>query len=190
MIPRRSFRKREAHRSGRRLLDKTKKRGYVMRALVSIAALGLLALPVAAHAQAPAQPLPEWAYPVAPAPKPPDATKPITLPGSTKQYTQAQIDNRFGPPDWYPEDHPPMPEVVATGRAAERLRLRAVPSHQRRRASGIRRHLRASGRLLPAPDGGVQVRHPQGHARRHHDPDRQGDFRRGHQGGRRILRRR
>jgi cytochrome c553 len=88
-----------------------------MRALVSIAALGLLALPVAAHAQAPAQPLPEWAYPVAPAPKPPDATKPIALPGSTKQYTQAQIDNRFGPPDWYPEDHGPMPEVVATGRA-------------------------------------------------------------------------
>jgi cytochrome c553 len=85
-----------------------------MRALVSIAALGLLVLP--AHAQAPAQPLPEWAYPVAPAPKPPDATKPIALPGSTKQYTQAQIDNRFGPPDWYPEDHAPMPEVVATGR--------------------------------------------------------------------------
>ena len=85
-----------------------------MRALVSIAALGLLVLP--AHAQAPAQPLPEWAYPVAPAPKPPDATKPIALPGSTKQYTQAQIDNRFGPPDWYPEDHQPMPEVVATGR--------------------------------------------------------------------------
>ena len=88
-----------------------------MRALVSIAALGLLALPVAAHAQAPAQPLPEWAYPVAPAPKPPDATKPISLPGSTKQYTQAQIDNRFGPPDWYPEDHQPVPDVVAHGRA-------------------------------------------------------------------------
>src|ERR1700760_2590779 len=86
-----------------------------MRALVSIAALGLLVLP--AHAQAPAQPLPEWAYPVAPPPSPPDATKPIALPGSTKQYTQAQIDNRFGPPDWYPEDHAPMPEVVATGRA-------------------------------------------------------------------------
>jgi cytochrome c553 len=87
-----------------------------MRALVSIAALGLLALPLAAQAQAPAQPLPEWAYPVAPAPKPPDATKPISLPGSAKQYTQAQIDNRFGPPDWYPEDHAPMPDVVAHGR--------------------------------------------------------------------------
>ncbi len=49
-----------------------------MRALVSIAALGLLALPVVqAQAQAPAPNLPQWAYPVAPPPKPPDAAKPI-----------------------------------------------------------------------------------------------------------------
>src|SRR5579871_6494015 len=82
-------------------------RGTAMRALVSIAALGLLALPAQAQAPAPAQNLPQWAYPVAPAPKPPDATKPIKLPGSTKEYTQAQIDNRFSPPDWYPQDHPP-----------------------------------------------------------------------------------
>jgi cytochrome c553 len=88
-----------------------------MRALVSIAALGLLVLPVApALAQAPASSLPEWAYPAAPPPKPPDATKPIQLPGSEKQYTQAQIDDRFGPPDWYPGDHAPMPDVVAHGR--------------------------------------------------------------------------
>jgi cytochrome c553 len=89
-----------------------------MRALVSFTTLGLLLTPVAAWAQSPvpAQALPEWAYPVAPAPKPPDATKPIQLPGSAKQYTQAQIDDRFGPPDWYPEDHGPLPEVVANGR--------------------------------------------------------------------------
>jgi cytochrome c553 len=88
-----------------------------MRALVSIAALGMLVLPaVQAQAQAPAQSLPEWAYPVAPPPKPPDAAKPIQLPGSTKQYTQAQIDDRFNPPDWYPQEHPPLPDVVAHGR--------------------------------------------------------------------------
>jgi cytochrome c553 len=88
-----------------------------MRALVSIAALGMLVLPaVQAHAQAPAQSLPEWAYPVAPPPKRPDAVKPIQLPGSTKQYTQAQIDDRFSPPDWYPQEHPPLPDVVAHGR--------------------------------------------------------------------------
>jgi cytochrome c553 len=39
-----------------------------------------------------------------------------SLPGSTRQYTQKEIDDRFNPPDWYPEDHPPMPEVVAHGR--------------------------------------------------------------------------
>jgi cytochrome c553 len=88
-----------------------------MRALVSIAALGMLVLPaVQAQAQAPAQSLPEWAYPVAPPSKAPDAVKPIQLPGSTKQYTQAQIDDRFSPPDWYPQEHPPLPDVVAHGR--------------------------------------------------------------------------
>ncbi len=81
-----------------------------MRALLSIAVLALLASPTAAAE------LPGWAYPVNPAPKPPDAVKPIQLPGSTKSYTQAQIDDGFSPPDWYPQDHAPMPDVVAHGR--------------------------------------------------------------------------
>lgn len=38
------------------------------------------------------------------------------MPGSTKSYTQAQIDDGFNPPDWYPQDHAPMPDVVAHGR--------------------------------------------------------------------------
>jgi cytochrome c553 len=82
----------------------------MMKTLVSIAVLGLFALPVRAAE------LPEWAYPVGPAAVPADNTVQRTLPGSTKKYTQAQIDDRFGPPDWYPEDHPPMPDVVAHGR--------------------------------------------------------------------------
>jgi hypothetical protein len=77
---------------------------------MSLAVLGLLASP------AMAADLPEWAYPVNPTPTPPDATKPIQLPGSTKQYTQAQIDDGFNPPDWYPQDHNAMPDVVAHGR--------------------------------------------------------------------------
>jgi cytochrome c553 len=81
-----------------------------MRALASLAVLGLLASPALAAD------LPEWAYPVNPTPKLPDATKPIQLPGSTKQYTQAQIDDGFNPPDWYPGDHGAMPDVVAHGR--------------------------------------------------------------------------
>jgi cytochrome c553 len=60
---------------------------------------------------------PEWAYPVNPPLTQFDATAPKTLPGSSRSYTQAQIENDFTPPDWFPEDHPPMPAVVANGRA-------------------------------------------------------------------------
>jgi cytochrome c553 len=38
------------------------------------------------------------------------------LPGSTGAFTLAQIRDAFGPADWYPGDHPPMPDVVAKGR--------------------------------------------------------------------------
>jgi len=31
-------------------------------------------------------------------------------------FTRAQIANRFGPGDWYPEDHPAMPDIVAHGK--------------------------------------------------------------------------
>jgi cytochrome c553 len=58
---------------------------------------------------------PEWAYPVTPPPQKPDSTIMKTVPGSTKQYTQAQIDDPYNPPDWFPGDHPPMPEIVAHG---------------------------------------------------------------------------
>jgi len=59
---------------------------------------------------------PDWAYPVAaPAAARADDTAPRQMPGSTKQYTQAQIDDPFNPPDWYPDEHPPLPRVVANG---------------------------------------------------------------------------
>ena len=41
--------------------------------------------------------------------------EPRTLPGSPNSYTQTEIDDPFNPPDWFPEDHAPMPEVVARG---------------------------------------------------------------------------
>jgi cytochrome c553 len=78
--------------------------------VTALALLGLMTLPINAQA------LPEWAYPVNPTPKPVDTTVPKHLPDSSKTYTQAQIDDGFNPPDWYPQDHPTMPEVVAHGR--------------------------------------------------------------------------
>jgi cytochrome c553 len=62
---------------------------------------------------------PQWAYPSTPRDfKPdPDDAKPKHLVGSTRAYTYAQIEDSFAPADWYPTEHPKMPEVpVAKGR--------------------------------------------------------------------------
>jgi cytochrome c553 len=61
-----------------------------------------------------------WAYPV---PDPAtagaaDAT-PKKLAGSSKSYTQAQIDDQFNPPDWFPNEHAPLPTVVQKGIQAQ-----------------------------------------------------------------------
>ncbi len=54
-----------------------------------------------------------------PAPAPTlDNVKQYTLPGSKFSFTRAQIANRNGPADWFPEDHPAMPDIVAHGRAS------------------------------------------------------------------------
>jgi len=45
-----------------------------------------------------------------------DNTTPQNVPGSRFSFTRAQIANPFGPADWFPEDHPTMPDVVAHGR--------------------------------------------------------------------------
>jgi cytochrome c553 len=67
---------------------------------------------------APVTPLP-WAYPINP-PAPPAApsTDPTLkhVPNSTKAFTQAQVTDGFNPPDWHPEGHPAMPDIVGHGR--------------------------------------------------------------------------
>jgi cytochrome c553 len=74
---------------------------------------------------------PPWAYGFA-TPLTPGATPPAVagtrppddgtlrhLPGSALAFTMTQAGNGFGPADWFPQDHPPMPEIVAHGRAPE-----------------------------------------------------------------------
>ena len=53
----------------------------------------------------------DWAYPVSAERqgRRPDNEKMLTVPGSKKQYTAAQIGDGFNPPDWFPDEHPPMP---------------------------------------------------------------------------------
>jgi cytochrome c553 len=40
----------------------------------------------------------------------------VHLPDSTAEFTRAQLSNRFEAPDWYPNTHGPMPDIVARGR--------------------------------------------------------------------------
>jgi len=47
---------------------------------------------------------------------------PRTLEGSDRTYTVAQINARYNPADWFPGDHPPMPEIVAHGKEANGVR--------------------------------------------------------------------
>jgi cytochrome c553 len=62
-----------------------------------------------------------WAYPV---PNPPASAgapdnAPKAVPGSSRSYTQAQIDDQFNPPDWFPGEHGPLPNVVQKGIQAQ-----------------------------------------------------------------------
>jgi cytochrome c553 len=88
--------------------------------------LALLPLAVAGVVRAAGEP-PAWAYAVGPAPAPgqapaapaqqaPPDTSLKQLPGSTLSFTLTQVRDAFGPADWFPGDHPTMPDVVAHGR--------------------------------------------------------------------------
>jgi cytochrome c553 len=93
-----------------------------MRRHVSLLVVCVVSLFAAAVLRA-ADP-PAWAYAIPPAPAPgaaagqpaPVDPAPRQLPGSTLTFPVAQIRDAFGPADWFPGDHPTMPEVVAKGR--------------------------------------------------------------------------
>jgi cytochrome c553 len=98
-------------------------KGAPMRKMLGVVAIIAIAFVFTAGVTTAAEP-PAWAYaiaPAAPAGTPPAApAAPDTslkhLPGSSLEFTRAQISDAFGPADWYPGDHPKMPDVVAHGR--------------------------------------------------------------------------
>jgi cytochrome c553 len=67
--------------------------------------------------------VPEWLFPIDPKsikpnPNPPklDDVELLEVPGSDQKFTLARINDPFNAPDWRPNDHIAMPEVVARGR--------------------------------------------------------------------------
>lgn len=98
--------------------------GRTLVGLLLITAIGsYLPLLTAQVPAPPSTPLP-WAYPLNP-PAPPQGAQPApppaddsprSVPGSSVRLRPSQLRDLFNPPDWRPDDHPPMPEIVAHGR--------------------------------------------------------------------------
>jgi cytochrome c553 len=118
------------------------------RALTTILLAGVLTSTHLLNAQQAEGPNPEapwWAYGFQWAPKPGEEARecgvptpiscfnprpipqledvPRSLPGAPKQFSRKQASEWWGPADWYPNDHPPMPDIVAKG--AEHKGVRA-----------------------------------------------------------------
>src|SRR5947207_1201354 len=96
-------------------------------ALALVVAAGVVAAPQSGSNSVP----PPWAFgfatpltpgaaapapPAAPAAPPPPDTTMHRLPGSQFSFMLNQIRDQYGPADWFPGDHPQMPDVVAHGK--------------------------------------------------------------------------
>ena len=93
----------------------------VIVAAFSIASRAQNAPPAAPVTNAPG--IPGWAYPVAAAvPPAKDDGTVFHVPNSTVGMTLTQARNNSDVPDWHPDEHPAMPDVVRKGRVAEGVR--------------------------------------------------------------------
>jgi cytochrome c553 len=87
-----------------------------MNTLISILALSMASL--FSSAALGAEDPPAWAYPVNPPDFKPRAEDGVArrVPASSATYSVTQLRDRFISPVWHPNDHPPLPSVVAEGR--------------------------------------------------------------------------
>lgn len=88
-----------------------------IRALIFIPAFWLIGFSTPSFAIDP----PAWAYPFNPPGYKPAADDGVLrrVPGSAVSYPLSQTRNLFFAPDWHPEDHAPMPAIVARGRTPD-----------------------------------------------------------------------
>jgi cytochrome c553 len=100
---------------------------------LSNAAVAQSPAPAASASSAPAS-FPAWAYPWAPDFKAaPDDGVPRHVPDSGASFTVTQERDLFFVPDWHPDDHPAMPDIVAHGRRPD---VRACGSCHRAEGTG------------------------------------------------------
>jgi cytochrome c553 len=116
----RDTKERARRRSARRAGSSARRSaGAFLRIGFGAAVLALLPM-IGIRAQSPQQwKLPDipWAFPVR------DTVQPVIdvrsgllhVPDSARSYTQDQIDDLANPPDWFPDEHAPMPKVVQHG---------------------------------------------------------------------------
>jgi cytochrome c553 len=133
--------------------------GFGMLVLAPFAVIAVLG---AQYAQPTPPGQPAWAYGIPPAAPPgtvmatpPAESKDPTMhkvPGSDKAFTQAQISNPFGPADWFPGDHPPMPDIVAKGRMAP-----GKTANESARACGLCHYPNGKGRSENSSVSGLPV---------------------------------
>ena len=93
------------------------RRALLVPLVVLVSALTLSGQQPAAPAGPPPRE-PQWAFQVINGAVPAEEPGPKSLPGSTKSYTPAQIDDLSNPPDWYPDEHAPAPSIVQKARGA------------------------------------------------------------------------
>src|SRR5262245_56718439 len=77
--------------------------------------LFILVVSIAVHSQQRGGRDLSWAFQVRNGDLPPEEGGPKSIPGSTKSYTTKEIDDLANAVDWFPEQHPPAPQVVLHG---------------------------------------------------------------------------
>ncbi len=145
---------------------------------LTLRALAIVSMTVcgAAMAQAPnavssppvSDSFPAWAYPWAPDFKSAsDDGVPRHVPDSAAAFTVTQERDLFFAPDWHPDDHPAMPDVVAHGRRPD---VRACGSCHRTEGTGGPENASLAG--LPAAYIAQQIADYKSGARKFAGPQR------------------
>lgn len=90
------------------------KRSFALAILAAVSVATILQTQDASAQQS----LPSWAFPMNPPGVPPAGDDGMLhrVPSSAATFSRHQLSDLFNAPDWYPEDHAPMPGIVSQGR--------------------------------------------------------------------------